>query len=167
MHNLVREGSLTKGYIKLVIFNLYEEEFGINVNHVEEVLRLTRITHIPHTAEYVEGVINLRGEVIPVINLRKRFGIPDDIDNEMKKRIIIVTIEGDKVGLIVDSVREVLQLPSKVVESPTETVAGSKSEFLEGVGKYDDRLLIILKLDKIITTEERISLSELQEWQEK
>ncbi|RQD76127.1 MAG: purine-binding chemotaxis protein CheW [Candidatus Syntrophonatronum acetioxidans] len=164
---MVKEGSLAKGEIQLVIFSLHGEEFGIDINQVKEVLKFIQVTHIPHTAEYVEGVINLRGEVIPVVNLRKRFDISDEKEEELKKRIIIAKIEGDLVGLIVDSVSEVLRLPLRAVESPSGTVAGSRSEFLRGVGKHDDRLIIILELDKIIATEEKISLADLQEWQER
>ncbi len=161
---MVKEGSPAKGEIQLVVFNLHGEEFGIDIGQVKEVLKYTQVTHIPHTAEYVEGVINLRGEVVPVVNLRNRFGIPDQEGEDLNQRIIIIEVEGDLVGLIVDSVTEVIRMPVRSVESPSDTVAGSKSEFVEGVGKYDDRLLIILKLEKIITTEERISLSDLQDW---
>ncbi|PKM78854.1 MAG: chemotaxis protein CheW, partial [Firmicutes bacterium HGW-Firmicutes-13] len=131
---MIREGSLSRGEIQLVVFNLHGEEFGVDIKQVKEVLKLTQVTHLPHTAEYIQGVINLRGDVIPVINLRKRFGIPDDEEDKTSSRIIIVEIEGDLVGLIVDSVSEVLRLSTEAVESPSSTVAGSKSEFLEGVG---------------------------------
>lgn len=163
---MVKEESPVKGEIQLVVFSLRGEEFGIDINQVKEVLKFTRVTHIPHTAEYVEGVINLRGEVVPIINLRNRFGIPEEEGEALNKRIIIVDIEGDLAGLIVDNVSEVLRLPLKTLDSPSDSVAGTRSKFLEGVAKFEDRLLIILKLDKIITTEERISLAELQEWQE-
>lgn len=160
---MLREDSSGKGEIQLVVFSLHGEEFGVDIKQVKEVLKLTQITNLPHTAEYIQGVINLRGDVIPVINLRKRFGILDDEEDKTSSRIIIVEIEGELIGLIVDSVSEVLRLPMESVEFPSSPVAGSKSEFLEGVGKYQDRLLIILKLIKILSTQDRINIAELQD----
>ncbi len=163
---MVRGASSSGKEIQLVVFSLHGEEFGIDIRQVKEVLKVTQVTYLPHTAEYIQGVINLRGEVIPVINLRIRFGIPTDDEKKETQRIIIVEIEGTLVGLIVDSVSEVIGLPLEAIETPSGTIAGTKSHFLEGVGKYNDRLLIILKLDMILTTEERISLSELEDWQD-
>ena len=163
---MVKGGSLSGKEMQLVVFHLQEEDFGVDIRQVKEVLKLSQVTHLPHTAEDIEGVINLRGEVIPVINLRKRFGIPGEQQGHEGQWVIIVVIEGTQVGLTVDSVAEVIRLPLEAIERPSSTIAGTKSQFLEGVGKYNDRLLIILKLETILTTEERISLSDLHDWSE-
>lgn len=160
---MARKETQAQEVIQLVVFNLHGEDFGVNIQNIKEVLKLTQITQLPHTEEYIEGVINLRGEVIPVINLRKRFSILDMEEDKSNNRIIIVEIEGELVGLIVDSVSEVVRLPASDIESPSGKFAGARAEFLEGVGKYEDRLLIILNLGKIVHGEERITLAELTE----
>lgn len=163
---MVKGGSLSGRELQLVVFNLQEEDFAVDIRQVKEVLKLPQVTHVPHTAEYIEGVINLRGEVIAVINLKKRFAVPGEDRESESRRVIIVEVEGTQVGLLVDSVAEVIMLPLEAIQRPSSTIAGTKSQFLEGVGNYNDRLLIILKLDTILTTEERITLSDLQDWAE-
>lgn len=163
---MVRGGSSSKKEIQLVVFSLQGEEFGIDIGKVKEVLKVGQVTYLPHTAEYIQGVINLRGEVIPIINLRIRFGIAGEDAQLESQRIIIVEIDGVLVGLVVDSVSEVITLSWDSIEKPSGTIAGTQSQFLEGVGKYEERLLIILKVDTILTTEERISLSDIQDWQD-
>lgn len=163
---MVKGGSLSGRELQLVVFNLQEEDFAVDIRQVKEVLKLPQVTHVPHTAEYIEGVINLRGEVIAVINLKKRFAVPGEDRESESRRVIIVEVEGTQVGLLVDSVAEVIMLPLEAIQRPSSIIAGTKSQFLEGVGNYNDRLLIILKLDTILTTEERITLSDLQDWAE-
>lgn len=146
---------------QFVVFLLDDEEFGVSIMSVKEIIRMTNITRLPKTPTFIEGVINLRGEVIPVVNLRKRFDVPADAVTD-STRIVIVEIEGEQVGLIVDSVSEVLRLSLDQIEPPPQSVVGLKTEFIEGVGKVGDRLLVILKIDKLLTTDELVSLSELR-----
>lgn len=146
--------------VQLVAFYLQNEEFAIDIQKVREVLRMTHVTPLPQSAEFIEGVINIRGEVIPVIDLRKRFQLPEK-EETPQTRIIIVEIKDNQVGLIVDSVTEVLRLPQQSIQPPPSNVAGTRTDLIQGVGKLDDRLLIILKLDKILTTEEKIAIDEL------
>lgn len=133
---------------QLVTFSLGEEVYGIDILAVQEIIRMQNITEIPRTAEYVEGVINLRGKVIPVIDLRKRFNLPLK-ENNKDERIIVVEIENKIIGMIVDSVSKVLRLPSSLVEPPSPIVGGVDSNYIKGVGKITDMLVILLDLSKI------------------
>ena len=146
--------------VQIVAFKLEKEEFAINIHHVREVLKMTQVTPLPQSAHFIEGVINLRGEVIPVVDLRKRFEL-DSGERGEHTRIIIVEIQGNKVGLIVDSVTEVLRLSPAAIQLPPSRIAGTRTDFIKGVGKIDDRLLIILYVDKILTTDEVISMEEI------
>lgn len=142
---------------QVVVFKLANEEFGVDIASVREIIRYTEITQLPETPEYVEGVISLRGEVLPVIDLRKRFGIPSEKTTE-QTRIIIVEMNGSLVGLIVDAVTEVLSLSAESIQPPPQSVAGLRRGFLQGIGKLDDRLIIILRVDKILSSQEQIEL---------
>jgi len=148
------------GETQLVVFTLKQEEFACHIADVREVLKMVRITPLPRSLDFVEGVINLRGEVIPVLDLRKRFGLPGAERTE-QSRIIIVEVAARLVGLIVDSVSEVIRLPDKQIQDTPDQVAGSKTQLIVGVGKIADRLLIILNLQQILTTEEQIALDDL------
>lgn len=146
---------------QFVVFLLDGEEFGISIMEVKEIIRMTNITRLPKTPKFIEGVINLRGEVLPVVNLRKRFDVTESSMTD-STRIVIVEIEGEQVGLIVDSVSEVLRLSLEQIEPPPQNVVGMKTEFIQGVGKVGERLLVILKIEKLLNTDELVSLSELK-----
>lgn len=136
---------------QLVIFKLGVEEFGINIMQVQEIIRMPDITRIPRSPDYVKGVINLRGKIIVVMDLDKRFGMPlQELTEE--SRIVVVDIEGTIVGLVVDSVSEVIRLNNSNIE-PTPDIISQKinAEYLKGVGKMNDRLLILLNLKSIIS----------------
>ncbi len=149
-----------EGEIQLVVFVMENEEFACSINNVREVLKMIRVTPLPRSLDFVEGVINMRGDVIPVIDLRKRFGLPEAERND-ENRIIIVEVEERMVGLIVDSVREVLSLPDQQIQEAPNQVAGGKTDLITGVGKIDDRMLIILDLDRILTSEEQMALDDI------
>lgn len=150
------------GETQLVVFRMENEEFACNINDVREVLKMVRITPLPRSLEFVEGVINLRGDVIPVIDLRKRFGL-SEADLTDDSRIIIVEVEERMVGLIIDSVSEVNRLSNKQIQDAPERVAGGKTNLIMGVGKVDERLLIILNLNRILTSEEQIALDDISQ----
>ncbi|MBA4252230.1 MAG: chemotaxis protein CheW [Chlorobiaceae bacterium] len=135
--------------LQLVSFFIGNEEFAIYILCVQEINRMISITKVPNSPSYVEGVINLRGRVIPVINLRSKLGIPTK-EHDKNTRIIVVEINKTTVGFIVDGVNEVLRIPKSITEPPPAIVAGINSEFIEAVGKLDDRLLILLDLEKIL-----------------
>lgn len=139
--------------LQLVTFSIGEEEFGVNILKVQEINRTMEITKVPRSPEFVEGVINLRGKVIPIIDLRRRFGLsskPEDKDT----RIIVIEINSVIVGFVVDAVSEVLRIPASTVEPPPPVVAGVESDYISGVGQLKDRLLIMLDLDRLLSTED-------------
>lgn len=148
-----------QGEIQLVIFTLAKEEYGLPITKVQEINRLVPITKLPQTPEFMEGIINLRGRIIPVIDLRKRFGIAVT-EHTDDTRIIIVEVNGQTVGITVDAVTEVVRLPVKNIESTPPTFI-LDSQYIQGVGKLDDRLLIMLEIDKILTSQEAIVLKEM------
>lgn len=145
---------------QLVTFNLGKEEFAVPILQIQEINRLVEITRVPKSPDFVEGVINLRGKVIPIIDLRKRFSLPQS-DLGKYARIVVVNMDGRMVGLIVDSVSEVLRLPNDAIEPPPPVVAGIGSEYIKGLGKLEGRLLILLDLSKILTKEEKRELVEV------
>jgi purine-binding chemotaxis protein CheW len=139
--------------LQLVSFNLGSEEFGIDILKVQEIIRLINITKIPNSPEFIEGVINLRGRVIPVISLRIKLGM-QKIEYSNSTRIIVVEISNNIVGFVVDGVSEVLRIPANITEPPPSMVAGVDSEYITAVGKLEDRLLILLDLEKILALNE-------------
>lgn len=155
MAEITREGET-----QLVAFVLESEEFACDINDVREVLKMIRVTPLPRSLDFVEGVINLRGEVIPVIDLRKRFGLPE-MERTDENRIIIVEVDDRMVGLIVDSVTEVIRISNSHIQAAPDQVAGGRTHLILGVGKIDERLLIILNLSRILTDEEQLALDEV------
>lgn len=134
--------------LQLVSFNLGNEEYAVDILKVQEINRMVEITTIPNAPSYVEGVINLRGKVIPVINLRKKFGF-ESKEMDAHSRIIVVDV-GNTVGLIVDSVSEVLRLSSDTVEPPPRMTGNSSADYILGIGKLKDRLLILLDIETLL-----------------
>jgi purine-binding chemotaxis protein CheW len=143
--------------LQLVTFSIGEEEFGVDILKVQEIIRTMEITKVPRAPAFVEGVINLRGKVIPIIDLRRRFGLQSR-NHDKHTRIIVIEISNMIVGFVVDSVSEVLRIPANTVEPPPPVVAGLESEYISGVGKLEDRLLILLDLDRLLSGEERSML---------
>lgn len=139
--------------LQLVSFNIGSEEFGVDILKVQEINRMVEITRVPQAPPYVEGVINLRGKVIPIVDLRKRFNI-EEREYDKNTRIVVVDISGNIMGMVVDSVSEVLRLPANTIEPPPEIVASINSEYIKGVAKLEDRLLIFLDLSKVIDVNE-------------
>ncbi|MDK2877497.1 MAG: purine-binding chemotaxis protein CheW [Thermoanaerobacteraceae bacterium] len=145
---------------QFVEFKLGEEEYGVDILQVKTIERMMPVTRVPKAPSFVEGVINLRGEIVPVIDLKKRFDLPPGqiTDNT---RIIIVTLEDITVGMIVDSATEVIQLPQEAIEPAPTITNGIDSNFLDGVGKLDGKLLILLNLSKVLKPQEITQLSEM------
>lgn len=134
--------------LQLVSFRLGNEEYGVDILKVQEINRMLAISKIPKAPEFVEGIINLRGKVIPIISLRKRFGL-NDKENDKQTRIIVVDINGKVLGIVVDSVSEVLRLQSGTVEPAPTVVSSRNEEYIKGVGKIADKLLILLDMEKL------------------
>ncbi len=136
---------------QLVVFSLGLEEFAVNIMQVQEIIRMPEITRIPRSPDYVKGVINLRGKIIVVMDLDKRFGMSQK-DMTDESRVVVVDIEGTVIGLVVDSVSEVIRLQGSKIDQTPEIIAQKiNAEYLKGVGKLEDRLLILLDLENIIS----------------
>lgn len=139
----------TDGEYQVVAFKLGQEEYAVDVLNVQEIERLLRITRVPRTQDYIEGVINLRGNIVPVMNLHKRFSLESHGADE-EKRIIVFQFDYVQVGIIVDEVSEVLRLNVNDIEETTDVYSNLKMEHIKGIAKIDDRLLILLDLLKIL-----------------
>jgi purine-binding chemotaxis protein CheW len=149
--------------LKVIVFTLAHEEYGIEVDKVRTIERMVPITRVPKTPAFVKGVINLRGIVIPVIDLRGRFGLPETelTDNS---RIIIVAADDLEVGFVVDSANDVMDVMSDSIENPPEVLGGIKAKYLSGVAKIgDNRLLILLNLIEVLNRNEIIQLEQFGE----
>ena len=134
--------------IQLVSFRLGQEEFGVEILKVQEINRMVEITKVPQAPHYCEGVINLRGKVIPVINLRKKFGL-EELEWDRSTRILVCDVDGNVVGVIVDSVEEVIKIPRSTIEPAPEIVSSVDSEYIEGIAKLEKNLLIFLNVGKV------------------
>lgn len=143
--------------LQLVSFNVGEEEFGIDILKVREIIRVLQITKVPNSPDYVEGVINLRGRVIPIIDLRTRLGVKKAVLNT-NSRIIVLEIDDRIVGFIVDSVSEVLRIPNNLIETPPSIVANVDTEYIAAIVKLEDKLLILLDMENVLTKDERSNL---------
>lgn len=151
-------GAVSDELLQLVSFKIGAEEFGVDITKVQEINRMVEITKVPQAESYVEGVINLRGKVIPIIDLRKRMGM-ELKENDKNTRIVVVDIENFVMGMIVDSVSEVLRIPVSTIEPPPDIVTGVNADYIQGVAKLEDRLLIFLDLSKVINLEEVRSIA--------
>ncbi len=154
------EHAVAGAEMQLVVFELGDESYGVDISRVQDINRMQEITEIPHAPESVVGVINLRGRVIPVIDLRKRFGLPDAVHTK-DTRIVVVHLEGNLIGVIVDAVSQVLRIPAGIVEPPSPVLAGVDSRYLRGIAKLDDRLVILLDLDFVLSRREQEAISEV------
>lgn len=141
--------------IQLVIFRLRDEEFGVNISEVREIVRMMEITHIPEAPGFIEGVINLRGQVIAVVELARQFGLAPEVERPKTARIVVIEIAGKTVGLIVDEVPEVLRISQDNIEPTPEVIETEvHKDYLKGVGKLVDRLIILLDLEKVLKPHE-------------
>jgi len=138
--------------LQLVSFHVGDEEFGLDILRVQEIIRIQALTRVPSSPGFVEGVINLRGKVIPVIALRKRLGL-QKLDHDKQTRIVVTEAKGAVLGFIVDSVSSVLRIPADTVEPPPR-LGKVEREYVSGVGKLDDRLLILLDVDRLMSDSE-------------
>ena len=143
-----------KDVLQVVSFNLHEEEYAIEITKVKEIILLEGVTHVPQMPDFIEGIINLRGNIIPVIDLRKRFNLPCSEQTD-QTRIVVTRMDERIVGLIVDSVSQVMKIPHGDIQEPPDTIAGVAGEYLEGIGKTDNRMILLLDIEKIMTNVEK------------
>jgi purine-binding chemotaxis protein CheW len=148
--------------LQLVGLRVGRETFGLPIAMVREIVRVPEITAVPNAPDYIEGVINLRGRIIPVVDLRKRFGEPAPQTNK-KNRIVVVEMEDRLVGLIVNSASEVLKIPPSEIEAPKNLFQEGELDYVTGVGKLSGRLVILLDLNKVLRRGELKRLDEFAE----
>ena len=148
----------------LVVFALGKEEFGIDISRVREIVRMQNITTIPQSMDFVEGIVNLRGQIVPIVDLCKRFlGGDREGRNDIDRRIIVVHMAGQNIGILVDGVSEILRVPDEAIEpTPPMVASGASVDFIRGVAKVKDRLIMALDLDRIFSTEEREMLAQTE-----
>jgi purine-binding chemotaxis protein CheW len=160
MSDLDNGAKNARGELQLVIFRLGKEEYGLPITKVQEINRLVPVTKLPKTPPFMEGIINLRGRIIPVIDLRKRFQLNAEAYTD-DTRILIAEVSGQTVGIVVDMVAEVIRLERAQVEPPPQTCI-LEARYIDGIGKYNERLIILLNIDSILTSQEDIVLREMK-----
>jgi len=144
-----------ENHFQVIGFCLSKEEFGVDIFGVKEIIRMPMMTRVPNAPEFVVGVVNMRGRVIPIIDLCIRFGLPKAENSEYSEgKIIVVECENKTVGLIVDAVNEVTNINTAMTESPPPMVSGIKSDYITSIAKLDNKLLILLDISKILTIAE-------------
>jgi len=149
-----------QGELQLVSFHVGEEEFCLDILRVQEIIRVPQLTRVPNSPEAMDGVMNLRGKIIPVIALRKRFAL-ERLPYDKQSRIVVVETNGSVFGFIVDSVSEVLRIPANTIEPPPQ-LGKIRQEYVSGVGKLDDRLLILLDTERLLTTDDLLGVESRQ-----
>lgn len=146
---------------QVVVFHLAGEAYGVDIRFVREIIPVASITRLPNAPAFVEGVINLRGHVLPVLDLRKRFGLSSEVDPR-RTRIMVAEVNAHTVGLVVDSVSEVLRVAESTVEPATGALVGVELRFVEGVAKLPDRLVILLDLEHLLGKSEARALDRVE-----
>ncbi|MDQ0350643.1 purine-binding chemotaxis protein CheW [Alkalibacillus filiformis] len=146
---------------KVIVFQLKDEEYGVPIEHVGSIERMQGITRVPRAPRFVKGVMNLRGVITPIIDLRERFNLEQEEYTE-STRIIIVTIGDQSVGMIVDAANDVVDVPQNQIEPSPEVVGSVSADYIKGVAKIGQRLLVLLNLDKVLSEEEFDHLSKVK-----
>lgn len=147
---------------QLVVFSVADEIYGVDIHQVKEIIRVPEITRVPRTPDFVEGVVNLRGSVIPVLDLRKRFGFSAG-EASSDQRIVVMEMGEQTVGMIVDSVSEVLQVDVERIEPASPYVVTVDSQYISGIAKLGERLIILLDANRVLSLEEREAVAQLTE----
>jgi len=145
---------------QFAVFSLGEEKYAVDIVVIKEIIRPLKITPIPGAPPFIEGVVNIRGDVVPVIEMRKRFEVEGD--REMDPRMMIVRVENQWVGIIVDTVTEVIRVASADIKPPPRVMSGEGARYLAGVCQYEEDLVVLLNLDEILTGEEKVSLQAIR-----
>jgi purine-binding chemotaxis protein CheW len=147
--------------LQAVVFVLNNAYYGVPILQVQEIVKMTEITKLPNTPNFVEGVVNLRGQIIPIIDLRRRFNLPSaEVDENWK--ILILKIDEVHFGVMVDQISEVEKVPTSLIEVPPKVVQGVRGDFISGIAKTSERLLILLDIEKILTLQEMEILQDIE-----
>ena len=147
---------------QFVVFRLGDNEFAVSIEQVQEILIFSRPTRVPRLPRFIEGIINVRGKIVPVINLRERFEIPSRAQDS-DTRIIVVEVAEQTIGMVVDMVTEVTRLPLAAIEPPPSLIATVSSTFVTGIGKLDGRILVLLDLERMLSPDELLAVGAPQE----
>jgi purine-binding chemotaxis protein CheW len=147
--------------LQLVVFRLDNEEYGINIMQVQEISPYQKLTKVPNSPAFVDGIVNLRGDVIPVVSLKKKFNLIESQVTELT-RLIVINNGNRRTGFVVDDASEVITISDKDVEEAPPMIVGADRKYIQGVGKVDKRILIILDLHKLLTEEEKNQLIDIQ-----
>jgi len=143
---------------QFISFSVGQEEYGLELLRVKEVIRVREITWLPKAPSFVKGIINLRGDVIPIVDLRDKFGLAASAETA-QTRVIVVEVSGQLVGMVVDSASQVVRIPTAQIDPPPPVLGGFSQDFITGVGKLEDKLVILLNVDSLLTREEQNALS--------
>jgi purine-binding chemotaxis protein CheW len=159
---------MSESELQLACFNVGEETYGVDIIHIKEILLNRKITPAPKAPDFMEGIINLRGHVIPIVDMRKKFGLPaPEGGYKRAARIIIITIDKKNIGIIVDNVDNVITVNQTDVDPSPSVATGIGSEYLDGVAKNNDEMIMILNMKTVLTTMDRVKIAELQGLSEK
>lgn len=142
---------------KFAVFKIGGEYFGVEINRIVEILKTQKIHSLPDLPDFLSGVVTVRGEVIPLLNLKKRFGFESSAERE---HILIIKCDSEKIGLLVDEIKEIISLAAEEITAPPSIFKGLKRRYLTGLGKKGDRIIILLNIDDLLTSEEKIMLKE-------
>ncbi|NLB89123.1 MAG: purine-binding chemotaxis protein CheW [Syntrophomonadaceae bacterium] len=138
-----------------VTFKISNQEFGVDIQNVQEITNFVECTQIPNTPKFIAGIVNIRGTITPVIDLKERFNYNNDDNDEKNKRIIIANMEEKQIGFMIDDASSVLTLNENQIDEPPEIIFQNNDNFVIGVGKIEEKLIQILDLEKILTVEEK------------
>lgn len=151
--------AITSGVQQIVSFRLAEEEYGVDIMRAQEIIMISQITRVPEVPDFICGLINLRGHVIPIVDLRKRFGLPAR-DWDEHTRVIVVNVESKTIGIVVDAVTEVLRISVDQIEPPPSSITGLDHDYIRGLVKLESKLLILLNIERILSREQQREVSE-------
>ena len=155
-----RHRAATTNVSQVVSFHLANEEYGVDIMRAQEIIMPGQITRMPEVPDYICGLINLRGHVIPIVDLRKRFGLPAK-ENDEHTRIIVVNVNARTIGIVVDAVTEVLRISGDQIEPPPSSIAGIDHDYIRGLVKLENKLLILLNIERILSRSEQAAIESL------
>lgn len=144
-----------------VAFKLNHVDYGVDIKSVKEIIENKQSTKIPNAPIYVDGVINVRGDTIPVINLKKIFNFKENEKDCMDKRIIIVEIESKNVGFLIDKASQVIKLAEENIEAPPEILLSINKRYISGIGKINDKIIVLLNLEEVLSIKEKIEIQHI------
>ena len=145
-----------------VVFKLNEEEYGVEISHVQEITEYKTVTNVPNTPSFIEGIINLRGNIVPIVSIKKRFELSQE-EASTDHRVIIINLGSKQVGFIVDDASQVLTMNENQIENPPDLITGIDRDYIIGIGKVAEKIIILLDLEKILSENEKKEIIKIEE----